>query len=74
LGGDENMSIQTVMRKYEKGLRFLSNVTAVGVSEKDGEEVIVVIVKRKLPESALQSWEIIPDELDGYRTVVKEEV
>ena len=68
------MSIEAAMRRYEKGLRLLSNVTGVGISEKDGKEVIVVYVKRKLPEFALKSWEMIPDELDGYRTVVREEI
>jgi hypothetical protein len=69
-----NVSIEAAMRRYEKGLRLLSNVTGVGISEKDGKEVIVVYVKRKLPEFALKSWEMIPDELDGYRTVVREEI
>jgi hypothetical protein len=69
-----NVSIEAAMRRYEKGLRLLSNVTGVGISEKDGKEVIVVYVNRKLPEFALKSWEIIPDELDGYRTVVREEI
>ena len=68
------MSIEAAMRRYEKGLRLLSNVTGVGISEKDGKEVIVVYVNRKLPEFALKSWEMIPDELDGYRTVVREEI
>jgi len=68
------VSIEAAMRRYEKGLRLLSNVTGVGISEKDGKEVIVVYVKRKLPEFALKSWEMIPDELDGYRTVVREEI
>ena len=68
------MNIEAVMRRYEKGLKLLSNVMGVGVSEKEGKEVIVVYVRKKLPQSALESWEIIPDELDGYKTVVKEEV
>ena len=60
------MSIESVMRKYEIQLMRLPNVTGVGIGEKQGKEVIMVFVKKKVSESALQPSEIIPEMLEGY--------
>ncbi len=46
----------------------LPNVTGVGIGEKDGKEVILVFVRQKMPESELQSRDIIPKKLNGYET------
>jgi hypothetical protein len=68
------MSIESVMRKYEVQLMRLPNVTGVGIGEKKGKEVIIVFVKRKVSEVALQPSEIIPKTLEGYETNVEEEI
>ena len=68
------MSIESVMRKYEIQLMRLPNVTGVGIGEKKGKEVIIVFVKRKISEAALQTSEIIPKTLEGYETNVEEEI
>lgn len=65
------MSIETVMRKYEKELMRITNVTGVGIGEKKGKEVIIIFVKEKVPESSLHSSDIIPKILDGYDTSVE---
>ncbi len=66
------MSIEAVKKKYEEQLMQLSNVTGVGVGEKEGKKVIKVFVTHKVPESALRPHEIVPKTLDGYETDVEE--
>jgi hypothetical protein len=68
------MSIESVMRKYEVQLMRLPNVTGVGIGEKKGKEVIIVFVKRKVSEDALEPSEIIPKTLESYETNVEEEI
>lgn len=68
------MNIESVMKKYEAQLMRLTNVTGVGIGEKKGKEVIIVFVKRKVSEAALQPAEIIPKILEGYETNVEEEI
>jgi len=68
------MSIESVMRKYEKQLMMLPNVTGVGIGEKNGKEVIIVFVKKKVSEVMLQPSEIIPKTLEGYEIKVEEEI
>ena len=68
------MSIETVIRKYEEQLLRIPNVTGIGIGEKRGKEVIIVFVKKKISESALQPSEIIPKSLDRYETDVDEEI
>lgn len=50
------MSIKSVMRKYEELLLRLPNVTGVGIGEKAGKDVIIVFVKKKLPESVVEAY------------------
>jgi hypothetical protein len=64
--------IEAVRRKYEGQLMQLPNVNGVGLGEKDGKEVIVVFVTRKLPESELQPNEVIPKRIQGYDIDVQE--
>jgi hypothetical protein len=71
---DADMSIETVMRKYEEQLLQIPNVTGVGIGGKRGKEVIIVFVKKKVRESALQPSEIIPKTLERYETDVEEEI
>ena len=68
------MSIESVMRKYEEQLMRLTNVTGVGIGEKKGKEVIIVFVRKKVSESALQPSEIIPKTLEGYEIDIEEEI
>jgi hypothetical protein len=68
------LTIEAVMGKYEKLLKLYPNVTGVGIGEKDGNEVIIVFVKQKVPESELNSRDLIPKTLDGYSTDVETEI
>ena len=64
--------IESIKAKYEDRLMQLPNVTAVGLGEKDGKQVIKVYVTRKLPEFALRAKDIVPRALEGYETDVEE--
>lgn len=65
------MSIESVKQKHEELLMRLPNVTGVGIGEKEGKRVIKVFVTHKVPESALQPQEIVPEEIEGYETIVE---
>ncbi len=62
------------MRKYESFLKLLPNVTGVGIGEKNGSEVIIVFVRKKVPETELNPEDIVPRMLDGYSTNVETEI
>lgn len=62
------------MRRHEKQLLGLPNVTGVGIGEKGGRPAILVFVSRKLPESVLATQDIVPKTLGGYETDVQPEV
>lgn len=66
------MSIEDARKKHEDELMQLPNVTGVGITEKDGKEVIQVFVTHKVPESDLEPQEIVPKTLDGWETDVEE--
>ncbi len=66
------MNIKQVMEQYEDQLMRLPNVKGVGIGEKEGKPVIKVLVAHKVPESTLQSHEIVPKILEGYQTDVEE--
>ena len=66
------MDIESAMRKHEEQVMQLPNVTGIGIGQKAGKDVIKVFVTQKLPESALQSDEIIPKTLEGCQTDVEE--
>jgi hypothetical protein len=66
------MSIDLVKEKYEQQLMQLPNVTGVGIGEKSGTQVIKVFVTHKVPESALQTQEVVPKKLEQYDTDVEE--
>lgn len=68
------MTIEEAIKKHQKYLLGLPNVTGVGIGEKDGTPVILVFVRQKLPESALRSQEIVPRKLEGYETDVRLEI
>lgn len=64
--------IESIKAKYEDRLLQLPNVSAVGIGEKDGKQVIRVYVVQKLPPSALRPDDIVPRVLEGYETDVEE--
>jgi hypothetical protein len=68
------MRIETVLLRHEARLLRLPNVTGTGIGDKDGKEVIIVFVRQKVPESSLQPSDVIPKNLDGYQTVVRQEI
>jgi hypothetical protein len=74
VGGKRSVTIEEVMKKYEEQLMKLPNVTSVGLGEKGGTEVIIVFVRQKVHESELQSQDIIPKILEGYKTDVRIEI
>lgn len=68
------MTIEEVTKKHEKHLLGLPNVTGIGIGEKDGHPVVLVFVRKKLPESALAAGDIVPKTLEGYETDVQPEI
>ncbi|MEI6651277.1 MAG: hypothetical protein WCL42_01735 [Chlorobiaceae bacterium] len=68
------MNIDDVLKKNETMLRDLPNVTGVGIGEKNGKEVIIVFVTHKVPESELDSSDIVPKYLEGQKTDIRPEI
>ena len=66
------MGIVEVKSRHEERLLQLPNVVGVGLGSLAGHAVIKVFVSRKLPASHLLPHEVIPKEIDGYRTDVEE--
>ena len=66
------MNIQEVMKRNEDSLMKLPNVVGVGIGERQGEQIIKVLVKQKMPESSLPPEQIVPKRLEEYRTDVEE--
>ena len=66
------MQIEAVLRKHEDALLAYPNVTGVGIGKRAGQDVIKVMVVRKVPESSLQPQEILPKEIDGCALDVEE--
>jgi len=74
------IAIESVKRKWEKRLLKLANVTGVGIGRKyvkgkpTNETCIVVFVSRKLPKEALKPQDLVPAEIEGVKTDVREAV
>jgi hypothetical protein len=66
------MSIESVKAKHEEKLMQLPNVTIAATGEMEGKPVIKIYVTHKVPESKLQSHEVVPKTLDGYDIDVEE--
>ncbi|MDK1045817.1 MAG: hypothetical protein QGM45_09065 [Anaerolineales bacterium] len=63
-----------ILRTNSDQLLAKPNVVAVGVGYRAGspsELVLVVMVKQKLPESALAEDEIVPSDIDGLPVEVR---
>jgi len=73
-------NIHEVKKKYWFELAKLANVVSVGVrdykAKSNGERIfeptIVVGVTKKIPENQLRWWDIIPKELEGFKTDVEQ--
>ena len=68
------MDIKTVLRKYEEQLLRLPNVTGVGIGKKEGKEVIIVFVTKKVHGSELKPQEVVPKTLDSFETDVEVQI
>jgi hypothetical protein len=66
------LDIEEVLKRNESSLMRLPNVLGVSIGERAGTPVILLLVKRKVPESSLRPQEIIPKSVDGYATKVME--
>jgi hypothetical protein len=72
------IAIESIKRKWEKRLLKLANVTGVGIGKKyvggkpTEETCIVVFVTRKLPKEALKPQDLVPAEIEGVKTDVRE--
>ena len=64
-----------ISRSHSEELLAKPNVVAVGVGFQEGsttELALVVMVKRKVPNSALTGDEIVPREIEGLAVEVRE--
>ncbi len=64
------MDIETVLKNLEIALLRLPNVTAVGIGNKNGKDVINVFVKEKIPEPHLNKAAVIPKRIETFETDV----
>lgn len=65
-----DMTIYEAKEKSEADLMRLPNVVGVGLGTKAGQEVITVLVTKKVPLTQLQPHEIVPPVIEGYMTDV----
>lgn len=65
------MNIAEVKDKYVYQLMRCPNVVGVGIGERNGRQVIKVLVTHKVPKSLLSPQDCIPTTLDGYETDVE---
>lgn len=67
-----------ILNRYKKPILKKKNVVGVGFGYKEkkgkttGEEALIVLVKKKLPENRISKKEIIPQRVDVYKTDVIE--
>jgi len=68
----ENMSINSVIKKYEDRLMSLPNVTGIGIGKRAGREILIVFVTKKVPKIELDPSDMVPESLEGYEIQVDE--
>jgi hypothetical protein len=66
------MTIEQALEAHEDELLARANVVAVGVGERNGKEVIKVLVEQKKPRSELKPEDVIPETIEGFETTVEE--
>ena len=69
-----NHTIEDVLQSHERGLLGLRNVVGVGIGERDGRPVIVVLVREKMPRFLLRPQDLIPPLIEGYPVDVRQQV
>ena len=65
------MSIESALARNLDLLLDLPNVVDVALTERDGQDAILVFVSGKIPPGELAPHEQVPAFIDGYRTVVE---
>ncbi|HEV8284484.1 MAG TPA: hypothetical protein VGQ09_09245 [Chitinophagaceae bacterium] len=68
------MTISEALHKHEAELKGLPNVVHTGIGYKDGKEIILVFVNKKIAEQQLEKKEIIPHNIEGFETDVQLEI
>jgi hypothetical protein len=66
------MTIAQALEAHEDELLARANVVAVGVGERNGKEVIKVLVEKKQSRSELKPEDLIPELIEGFETDVEE--
>jgi hypothetical protein len=66
------LNIQDALAKHQDRLMTLPNVTGAGIGEREGKDVIVVFVTRRVDASSLRPEEVVPKTLEGFTTDVRE--
>jgi len=65
-------SISEVRRRHESRLLTLPNVIGVSAETTDRGDVLIVLVRRKVPRTQLAPEEVIPQQIEGFPTDVVE--
>lgn len=73
-------NVHEIKKKYWPTLATLANVVSIGVrdyktkstGERFFDPTIVIGVTRKLPENQLRWWDVVPKELEGFKTDVEQ--
>ena len=65
-------TLREVRQRHEPALMALPNVVGVSDETVDGQDVILVLVSRKVPREQLAPREVVPEELEGFPTDVVE--
>lgn len=67
---NQTHTIESVLEKYREDLLQYPNVVSVGISEIKGEQVIIIFVEKKVASYSLESYEMLPKALEGFKTEV----
>jgi hypothetical protein len=64
------MGVQRALKKHQRKLAAISNVTGLGIGEKDGKQVILIFIKK----GTVIPTNKIPKKIEGYETEIREEI
>ena len=67
-------AIDDVLRRHERDLRAHRNVTSVGIGERDGQPVIIVFVREKVPRQLLRPQDVLPAQIEGHPVDVRRQL
>ena len=65
-------SISEVRQRHESRLLTLPNVVGISAETTERGDVLLVLVRRKVPSSQLAAEEVIPQQIEGFPTEVVE--